>query len=77
MSSLLLSLAVAAQCHTYTATCECGLATPFEGYQISVVVKCDNEESWYSDYGQRQFTSEEECRKAIPEDRTCLELPQS
>jgi hypothetical protein len=75
MTTLLLSMAFAVQCETYSVKCKCGPSTPFEGFQIYVVEKCNKEEAWYADYGQQQYSAEHECKEAIPTDQVCRNLP--
>jgi hypothetical protein len=53
----------------------CGPSTPFEGPQIYVVEKCDNEEIWHGQYGQQQYTTFEECTDAIVDNKVCQQLP--
>lgn len=75
--TFLFSLALAAQCQQYSVRCDCAPAVPFEGFQISVVETCDGKEAWWTQYGQRQFTTVEDCQAAIPSDPVCQKLPNS
>ncbi len=74
MLSTLLSLAIVAQCQTYSVACDCGPSTPFEGLQIYVVEKCDKEETWHGQYGQQQYSTYEECSAGIADNKVCQDL---
>lgn len=70
----LLGLSIALQCSVYSVACQCGPSTPFEGFQMYVVEKCDGQETWHTDYGLQQFDSMETCTAAIADEPVCQNL---
>lgn len=70
---LLLSLALAQTCQTYSAQCTCYPAVPFEGYQMYVTEKCDGKEASFK-YGETQYDTVELCLAAAAADKNCQSL---
>jgi hypothetical protein len=52
-------------------SCQCFKSIPYDGFQISLVEKCGQTETWYPSYGGQQFDSQDLCEQAIPSDKVC------
>lgn len=73
--SLILALALAQTCHTYSIRCDCFPAVPFEGFKLYVVETCDSKEEWSTDYSAPSFDTALECQAATKTNAVCLNLP--
>ena len=73
--SLILALALAGSCQTYSVRCDCFPAVPFEGFKLHIVETCDNKEEWSTDYSAPTFDTAEECAANTKTNPVCLSLP--
>jgi len=71
--SLLLSLALTSACQSFSAQCVCYPAVPFEGFQVYVYEKCDQQEGSFK-YGESVYDSVEQCQAVIDNDKNCQGL---
>lgn len=74
MLTPILAIALSAQCQVYSLKCICGPSVPFEGFQIFLEERCDQDVKWFGQYGERQFTTAPECNEAISSDLDCQSL---
>lgn len=75
--SCLASLAYSNQnqsCQTYSVSCACFSAVPFEGFKLHIVEKCDAQETWHTTYDAPAFETEAQCEAATKTDPTCLSI---
>lgn len=74
MFTSLLTIALSAQCQVYSLQCVCGPAVPFEGFQMFLEEKCDQDVKWFGQYGERHYTKLSECTEAIAYNKDCRAL---
>lgn len=72
--SLILAMALAQTCQTYSVRCDCFPAVPFEGHKIYIVETCDSKEEWSTDYSAPTFDTAEECLTATKTHPVCVNL---
>lgn len=72
--SLILALALAGSCQTYSVRCDCFPAVPFEGFKLHIVETCDNKEEWSTDYSAPTFDTAEECAANTKTNPVCRSL---